>query len=144
MQHGARMGWVYAKSPAQQALLCGAIALLLRFDATASYAPSHARRSAPGLPITAARLSEHIPQRAAFAGDGGAAGRASRYQLADTLPQDALIGAGVIYHRRGCVEAHRGAPGKVIARPARIAMFGEGYPGGVHRLGKLLWRRIPH
>lgn len=65
MQHGARMGGVYAKSPAQQALLCGAIAFLLRWYLRCyrQLRPTTRQEiSAWGLPVTAARLSEHIPQ----------------------------------------------------------------------------------
>lgn len=60
-----RMGWVYAKSPTRQALLRGAIALLLRFylGRYRQLRPiTRQEISAWALPITAARLSEHIPQ----------------------------------------------------------------------------------
>ncbi len=59
------MGWVYAKSPAQQALLRGAIAFLLRWHLRryCQLRPTTRQEiSAWSLPVTAARLSENISQ----------------------------------------------------------------------------------
>lgn len=54
------------------------------------------------------------------------------------LPQQTLGSARIFHHFGGDVEAHGRSARQIVARPARITVFSERNPRGLHGIGNLL------